>query len=160
LLKAVATNCRSNCPEANDDIELLAISEFEGSAESRKGIEATKRIQDLMDGLALLYFNTCKGVKGCLHSKGGAKLSIVLDLLMPLPSNIFDSIASGSKDSLEKEKLNSNKKGKGAFTTVAAISKNKSPLTLAPEALSKENKELVFALTAQDSWVTYTLTQV
>jgi hypothetical protein len=55
---------------------------------NKNGIEGSKRVQDLLSGLALLYFNTCKGVKGCLHSKGGVKISVILDLLIPLTGEI------------------------------------------------------------------------
>jgi hypothetical protein len=56
---------------------------------NKNGIESSKRVTDLLNGLALLYFNTCKGVKGCLHSKGGVKISVVFDLLLPLTGEVL-----------------------------------------------------------------------
>jgi hypothetical protein len=34
---------------------------------NKNGIEASRRVQDLLGGLSLLYFNTCKGVKGKVY---------------------------------------------------------------------------------------------
>ena len=112
LLRAVAANCKSNCTASNGSINLLAFTEFEGCKESSLGIKPSKRIQDLLDGLAQLFYNTCKGVKGCLHSKGGEKISMVLDLLLPL-----------STTSSSNSKNNSNSNSNGMETDITQIEK-------------------------------------
>ena len=147
LLKAVASNCRANCLEAEDDIRLLAISEFEGDAETQIGIQPTKRIQDLLDGLALLFYTTCKGVKGCLHSKGGSKLSIVFDFLLPVESSVFQNVTAPI--AMKYAEVGNNKtivkKMKGAELSLAEQEK-------ASQAIN--------AISIEDAWMTYSVTQV
>ena len=61
----------------------------------------SKRVDNLLDGLAGLYFSTCKGVRGCLHSQGGARLSSVMDTILPteLRSDTTNSIEVSQEDS-------------------------------------------------------------
>ena len=152
LLRAVAANCKSNCTASNGSISLLAFTEFEGCKESSLGIKPSKRIQDLLDGLAQLFYNTCKGVKGCLHSKGGEKISMVFDLLLPLsPTSSLNS------------SINSN----GMQTDITQIEKfNKKNKVKQSEAEAKAKIEVegdvaaLKAVTSEDTWMTYALTQV
>ena len=157
LLRAVAANCRSNCTEVSDDISLLAVTEFEGKEKGMSGIIPSKRIQDLLDGLALLFFSTCKGVKSCLHSKGGDKLSVVLDLLFTASlSGVRSEIetvtetdaGTEKKGGKEKKESKGSKKplkgGKSVDTTV---------ITEIKESVSVE-------VSVDDTWMTYTVTQV
>ena len=51
-----------------------------------------KRIRDVLDGAALLLSQSCQGVKGCLHSKGGSKLSDLLSSLQPLSGEMMDTL--------------------------------------------------------------------
>ena len=156
LLRAVAANCKSNCTASNGSISLLAFTEFEGCKESSLGIKPSKRIQDLLDGLAQLFYNTCKGVKGCLHSKGGEKISMVLDLLLPL-----------STTSSSNSKNNSNSNSNGMETDITQIEKfNKKNKGKKSEAEAKAKLEVegdvaaLMAVTSEDTWMTYALTQV
>ena len=153
LLRAVASNCRSNCTEVSDDISLLAVTEFEGKEKGMSGIIPSKRIQDLLDGLALLFFSTCKGVKSCLHSKGGDKLSVVLDLLFTaslsgVKSETETDAGTEKKGGKEKKESKGSKKplkgGKNSDTTVTTEIK---------ESASVE-------VSVDDTWMTYTVTQV
>lgn len=92
ILKAVAVNCKSvtvadysagegtmNIPITSLVIdENLASADETSSSKSRSEGEAhsqqvSKRLQQLIDGVATLFFYTCKGVKGCLHSNGREK---------------------------------------------------------------------------------------
>jgi hypothetical protein len=146
LLRAVASNCRANCSEAQDDVRSLAISEFEGDAETQTGIQPSKRIKDLLDGLALLFYTTSKGVKGCLHSKGGSKLSIVFDFLLPLETSVIQSItARSASKSVE-------------------LGKNKTIVKRKNDQKSSEEQDkatqAINAIDIEDAWMTYSVTQV
>ena len=150
LLKAVASNCRSNSPQINGDIGLLMISEFEGNQDNQSGIKPSKRIQDLLDGLSLLFFSTCKGVKGCLHSKGGDKLSVIMDLLLPIPipTSTLEA-ACNTEQNMPKNVLKSGKEVKGK-KNVPKIS----------EDVPINDVSLISTVTVDDAWMTYALTQV
>jgi hypothetical protein len=149
LLKAVAANCKSNCSASNGSISLLAYTGFEGCRETAVGIQPSKRIQDLLDGLAQLFYNTCKGVKGCLHSKGGEKISMVLDLLLP-----FSSSSSSQKDmqsdTTPVEKYTKKQSNKGKNNEAEAKAKLQLEVDIAALKL----------VTSEDTWLTYALTQV
>ena len=47
----------------------------------------SSRLKDLLSGVSRLFFFSCKGVKGCLHSKGISKLNLLLSLLLPFDEN-------------------------------------------------------------------------
>ena len=164
LLKAVSSNCRNNCPEVGDNIGLLCIPEFEGNNNGNE-IERkpSKRIQDLLDGLALLFFSTCKGVKGCLHSKGGDKLSVVFDLLLALPLSVMNNILINTRDKLNEKSEKTNKKEKKnqisdnrKLDLEINILNNSRKL----QDLSDSDQKILSSITEEDAWMTYTLTQV
>jgi hypothetical protein len=148
LLRAVASNCHANCPEAQDDVRSLAISEFEGDADTHIGIQPSKRIKDLLDGLALLFYTTSKGVKGCLHSKGGGKLSIVFDFLLPVEASVIQTITAPSANK-SAEISNSKTTGKRKKGTEQKSAEQQENATQAINAISIE-----------DAWMTYSVTQV
>jgi hypothetical protein len=152
LLKAVAANCKSNCSASNGSISLLAYMGFEGCRETAVGIQPSKRIQDLLDGLAQLFFNTCKGVKGCLHSKGGEKISMVLDLLLPFSSSSSSSSAHKDmqSDTTPVEKYTKKQSNKGKINEAEAKAKLQLEVDIAAMKL----------VTSEDTWLTYALTQV
>ena len=164
LLKAVSSNCRNNCSDVGDNIGLLCIPEFEKKANGNE-IEKkpSKRIQDLLDGLALLFFNTCKGVKGCLHSKGGDKLSAVFDLLQALPVSVMNNILINTPKKINEKSEKTNKKGK-----IYQISDNRDvDLDMNTlnnsrklQNLSDSDQKVLLSITEEDAWMTYTLTQV
>ena len=101
ILKAVATNVLNCTPDAHGTIALMIFPECEkgqtqttSSSSSNESMEdvdmsnggelvLSKRVDNLLDGLAGLYFSTCKGVRGCLHSQGGARLTSVMDTILP-----------------------------------------------------------------------------
>ena len=150
LLKAVAANCKSNCSTFNGSISLLAYTGFEGCRETAVGIQPSKRIQDLLDGLAQLFYNTCKGVKGCLHSKGGEKISMVLDLLLPFSSSSSSAHKDMQSDTTPVEKYTKKQSNKGQNNEAEA--KAKLQLEVDTAALK--------LVTSEDTWITYALTQV
>lgn len=151
LLKAVAANCKSNSSASNGSISLLAYTGFEGCRETASGIQPSKRIQDLLDGLAQLFYNTCKGVKGCLHSKGGEKISMVLDLLLPFSSSSSSSAQNSvQSDTTPIEKYTKKQSNKGKNSEAEAKSKLQLEIEVAALKL----------VTLEDTWLTYALTQV
>lgn len=50
-----------------------------------------RRMLDVIDGVSVLLFQSMKGVRGCLHSGGGRKLSAALELLTPLQREAVDA---------------------------------------------------------------------
>ena len=149
LLRAVASNCRSNSADVNGDIGLLMISEFEGNIENQCGMKPSKRIQDLLDGLSLLFFSTCKGVKGCLHSKGGDKLSVVMDLLLPISTSTLEAVSNAEVKNSKNVPKNVPTNGKG---------KKKVPKTA--EDVPINDVSILSEVSVDDAWVTYALAQV
>ena len=100
ILKAVSANVLNCSPDADGTIALMIFPECEkgqtqstnsSSNEFTEGADVSnggevvlsKRVDNLLDGLAGLYFSTCKGVRGCLHSQGGARLTSVMDTILP-----------------------------------------------------------------------------
>ena len=104
IVKAVASNVDACSPDAHGSISAMMFPELEKGAVVLRGggdggeggdasgagaqgavppVALSKRIDNLLDGLAALHFNTIRGVRGCLHSQGGAKLTAVLDTVLP-----------------------------------------------------------------------------
>jgi hypothetical protein len=113
LMKAVASHFylkdESTKTVKRDDIELQLLSRSPASLESQEwkrraeqdedfAMENTvvraemndavwelpKHLQDVVDGVTSLYSESCAGIRGCLHSSGGEKVSELLSLLLPL----------------------------------------------------------------------------
>ena len=156
LLKAVAANCRSNCSEVGDDISLLSVTEFEGKEKGLCGVIPSKRIQDLLDGLALLFFSTCKGVKGCLHSKGGEKLSVVLDLLFSLTVSVSGSGSVSEKVTAPQSGGKKESKGSKKFLKGGKSSES----VTATATITNMKESAITDSSLEDAWMTYTVTQV
>ena len=57
-------------------------------------VQIPSRVKHVFSGVAQLLFTTFKGVRGCLHSKGGKLLTAPLALLVPLSEQVMDDIVS------------------------------------------------------------------
>lgn len=105
IFKAVAINCNAMAAkgiavgatlEAGAEYGMqLACHPLESTAaDELTKVAATRRMHYLINGIRYLIFHTIKGVKGCLHSKGNAKLETVLELMLPLSAASLQSAAS------------------------------------------------------------------
>ena len=186
LLKAVSSNCRSNSQVIGDDIGALEIIEFEAENKTDNyHVTPGKRVRDLLDGLSLLFNSTVKGVKGCLHSKGGNKLSVVFDLLIALNVSVLDNILKIVRSTKDKKSKKNDKNDKNDKKKIGAVEKNKNPKQLSSNTysdiedhnenngkndgiektvrisdLSEEDQKAVRTFSYEDAWMTYTVTQV
>eukprot|EP01041_Mallomonas_annulata_P001346 gene1346-2596_t len=107
VIQILSTNCEkileknqisNNNNYNNNKTYYINPIEYERNNEENIQISTLpKRLSEIISGISLLLFYSCKGVKGCLHSKGGQKLQILLNLLLPLPP----SISSTMKEFLE-----------------------------------------------------------
>ena len=173
LLKAVATNCKSSCVEIGNNITSLHIFEFEDIKDDENNkkngyMVPNKRIQDLLDGLALLFFNISKGVKGCLHSKGGDRLSVIFDLLLSLPLTVIQNILSNNPNQSSKNVEKQNKREKNNNVSIYINKKNRTTTingnmmanSKKIQDLCENDRNIFLSMTEDDVWMTYALTQV
>lgn len=87
LLKALAGQLCS-C----SDVVQLPILALESKREQHGGSSGEDdsanapppRMQNLIEGVSALLYYTSRGIKGCIHSKGAAKLTLPLDFMVPL----------------------------------------------------------------------------
>jgi hypothetical protein len=86
LLKALAGQCRG----AVANLSSLDIGEAEGWRDPGAASLATPpppRLTNIIEGVALLLFYTARGIKGCLHSKGAAKVALPFQVAVPITSD-------------------------------------------------------------------------
>jgi hypothetical protein len=57
-----------------------------------------KSLESSIDGFSKLLFYSCKGIKGYLHSKGGEKLSILLNTLIPKKLETLTQITNSDQE--------------------------------------------------------------
>jgi len=123
LMKALAMNCKNVCIDSKDskDIqldEIFRVREIENSDDQSK---APRRIKDILDGVALLFFGTLKGIKNNMHSQGSKKFTILLELLLPLDKSLIDEyINMNGKKTISISNLPEDIKAKiGSFTDLS-----------------------------------------
>lgn len=102
LLRVLASNWRQ-CTDVQTSIVDIEVDEIECHQEQLNPLPT--RVCDILEGVSLLLFHTCKGVKGCLHSDGGARLSVSLSFVLPVVCRseleaILDAITSQYRQSL------------------------------------------------------------
>lgn len=106
------------------DAHLSGLQVPTGSNDVAAVRDVPKRLRDLLDGIVLLVFNCCKGVKGCLHSFADLILPVVLDSF----GLSLNEASTPTTESVNEKKIKQNASLepllKNQLTTLAETSKN------------------------------------
>lgn len=151
LMKALASSCRTaDGMEVNSVLELPVLPVEGRAVVEEDGVALTPRVQDLLGGVAQLLFTTCKGVKGCFHSKGGKMLSVPLAMMLPLSGFAVEEIVKAKTVNTASA---SKKRKKPNVSTHTATDVEGGKVLL--EALSQDTQNVLLGMTSLDVMQVY-----
>ena len=78
IIKLISWNLKDIIMDNNDHQIYSHIHAIESKELSNESMLLPKKLSNVIDGVTALLFYTCKGVKGCFHSKGTVRLKIIL----------------------------------------------------------------------------------
>jgi hypothetical protein len=135
LLKAISVNCKSaylsmSYDDSNTGFNVIEIEEEKDQFSAVGKASLPKKVRDIIDGVALLTFYSCKGVKGCLHSEATNKVSVLLELIFPIKKSLIEEIDMFSNSFKSNLKQQKNKKNSKEIVNNNIIKSDDLPLEL------------------------------
>lgn len=86
------------------ECSIDVVTSVDALAPAGQALQVPSRVKHVLTGISQLLFTTFKGVRGCLHSKGGKLLTAPLALLVPMQEQIIDDIISSLSKKTKSKK--------------------------------------------------------